>query len=254
MLGPKRLATLLTIAALTGCGGTTSVPNAARVRFFDAFREVSNVRVSIGGRLYRADGKTSFEYGDGFVYADAPSGTDLSITANPYSDATSPTTTLGTQTLVEGAHYTLIGLTSGATSTGTATTSVQTFRLFRDSIAQTPDTQYLRVIHATSTHTPVYLRLTRKSDNTVVYASFTTGQGGVGLAVGNGTGYLPIVPANTTDSEDYTLQVYDAADFANELASATVTLNVDHPVTAIIYNLSKSSSDLRIKSGEDTVD
>ena len=254
MLTPGRIATLFLIAALAGCGGTTSVPNAAKVRFFDAFRDTDNVRVSIGGRLYRADGKTSFEYGDGFTYADAPSGTDLSINANPYSDATSPTTTLATQTLVQGAHYTLIGLTSGATSTGTTTTSVQTFRLFRDAVLQVANTQYLRVIHATSTRTPVYLRLTRKSDNTVVYSSFTTGQGGVGLAVGNGTGYLPIVPSITEESEDYTLQIFDAVDFTNEIASATVTLNVGKPVTAIIYNRSKSSSDLRIKSGEDTVD
>ena len=256
MLTPKRLATLLALAALAGCGGggSSSVPNAARVRFFDAFRETGNVRLSIGGRLYRADGKTSFEYGDGFEYADATSGTGLSIGVNPYSEAGTTTASLATQTLVAGKHYTLVGLTSGATSTGTTTNAVQTLRIFRDAVAQVANTQYLRVIHATATNTPVYLRLVRKSDNTLVYSSFTTGTGGVGLAVGNSTGYLAITPSNTTDAEDYTLQIYDAADFANLLASATVTLNVGHPVTAIVYNRSKSDSDLRIKSGEDTVD
>ena len=246
------------VLLLVGCGGSGRIGNAAQVRFFDAFRGIDNVRLYVGGRLYKSDGKSSFDFGDGFKYANAVSGSDLTLTVNPYGDVNTTNATLTAQTLVEGDHYTLIGVTTGSTSTGTGNTTSQSYtqnlRLFRDSIDQQADTQYLRVILATSTQTPVYLRLVRKSDNTLVYSSFTTSNGGVGLAVGNGTGYLAIQPSETSDAEEYTLRVYDAADFGNELVSATVSLQVDHPVTAILYNRNNTSTDLRIKSGEDTVD
>ena len=252
----RNASALIGLAALVGCGGSSNVSNPAHVRFFDALLDSGNVRLYIGGSLYSAgDDGPSYEHGDGFDYGDAPSGTGQSIVLNPYSNQNTTLASLTSQSLVRGAHYTLIASTTSSTSSGT-TTNTPTLKLYRDILSGNGTSQYVRVLNAYAGATALYTRIVRKSDGTVVYGNSTNGTTTTGIVAGGTTGYLSITPTVTDDDEDYSLQVYDTSDFSNEIGSSTLSLKVGSPKTVVIYNKSDDDpgGDISIKSDTDTTD
>lgn len=225
------------LAAISGCGGSTVGDNPAKLRFFDAFFDQGNVRLNVGNHLYKAgDVGPSIENGNDVKYGNVPSGT-VDLTVQTYDRVTTLATLTG-QRLTGGFSYTAVALTASGT---------KRILLIRDSAVQTEGAALFRVINAYSTTTPLFLRVFRASDNALVYQSNVTQ--GTGLAAGGTTGYQSVSEAST-DGASYTLRVYDASDFANELQSKTVTLKSGSPVTLFLYNR-RSSNDMAIKTGTD---
>ena len=233
----RRNASALAALLLAGCGGQGAVRNSAQLRFFDAFADQSNVRFTVGGRLYRAGSVgPSIENGDEAIYTDVPSGT-IDLVVQTY-DRNTTLATLTAQRLTPANFYTAVALTAGTT---------KKIVLVRDSSVQTAGAALFRVIDAYTTNTPVFLRLFKDSDHSLAYQTNTTS--GTGLAGGGTTGYQSVVEANA-DGSSYTLRVYDASDFANEIGSKSVTLKSGTPVTFFLHN-KRSSTDMAVRTAED---
>lgn len=259
---PRKALALIGLVALVGCGGSSSISNAAQVRFFNVLKSTnanntnvntSNVRLIVGGRLYEEGGDTSFSYGDGLSgYGDAPSGSSEAITVSPYSDAGTTTATLATANLISGRHYTLIALTSGVTTSGVVVTDAQALLLLPDFLTQTSGTEYFRIVNASPAHSPVYLKLVNSS-GTTVYPISTIGTV-QGLASGASTGYQALTTSNTSDT--YTLELFSDSTFTNPIGQTSVSLSSGSPKTIVIYDPSSSSTngDLKFKTVSDSTD
>ncbi|RYG41723.1 hypothetical protein EON79_20270 [bacterium] len=176
----------LAALALLGCGGEGSVSNAAHLRFFDAFSDQSNVRLTVGSRTYSAGG-TSFENGDDPKYGNVPSGTvDLNVLTY---DQTTSLATLTAQNLVEGANYTVVASTSGTT---------RRLTLYRDGATPSTGAAIVRVINAYTGNTSVFLRLFKDSDNSLAYQTNTTASNGLASVESSEMDWKPVVPPDAS--------------------------------------------------------
>jgi len=230
----KSILAAVALLALAGCGGS-SVKNASHLRFFNALNGSEDVRVYVGDRLISGNNAgPAYGYGGDFGYAQAPSGS-VDIVVNPYIDPTTTTASLATQTLVKDRNYTVVAMSLSGTAT---------LRLYADSVVQSANTAYFRIIDAASVATPVYAIL-RDPVGNVVYQTSSTSP----LTTGTNTGYRSYA-TDGTDSAQYTLDVYDGSDFANSIGSETVTLQPGGPVTIVLYD-QKNGTGVSIKSGVD---
>ena len=242
MIRARKLAFPIALAILVGCGGSGgSIGNAAHLRFFDALGDSGNVRLTVGGRLYRAGGDASIESGDDPRYGDVPSGT-VSLVVSRYGDLSGGTpsalASLTTQTLVSGRSYTAVALLSGTT---------RRLVLFADGSDLDGETAYFRVVNANGTTNPLYLRVVDNGDTL-----YQTGNASnsAGLAAGANTGLQGVGLGGDDDKRDVTLRVYRDADFTDEIESKTITLTKGKSVTTFVYDRD-SGSGLAFKSSTD---
>lgn len=233
---PKKILLAVGLLALLGCGGD-KVENAAHLRFFNAYADDEDVRVYIGDHLYDAGSVgPALSYANNLRYDDVPSGSQT-IVATPYID---PTTTWvsATQTLVEGANYTGIGVTVSGT---------RRLIMFADNSSAVSGAASFRFVNAAPSTTPLYITLIRSSDSSVIYQSSTTTGG---LAVGSTTGYRTTT-LDEDEEEEYLVNVYGSSDFTNRLATdVEVTLKGGEPRTIVLYD-KLSGGTIGVRTGND---
>ncbi len=227
----------IVLAAVIGCGGSGVVSNGARLRFFDALSDTGNVRLYVGGKLYSAGGVgPAIKFGDEVAYGNVPAGT-VSLYVNPYSDLSSggdskSLASLTSQTLVAGKSYTAVALISGTT---------KRLVLYADNTSLASDGVYIRIINGSTTVTPLYLYLERKSDGSYAYQTE--------LESGDDSS-LVSVSSSATSAEDYVLHAYRDADLSDEIASTTLSLAPGKATTTFLYNR-KSGSGVSFRSALD---
>lgn len=227
----------LAALALLGCGGSASVENAARFRFFNGFTDTGDVRVYVGDHLYSSGGDASIANGNKAAYDEVPSGSNA-ITVSPYAGSGTSYATLSARNLLEGQRYTVVGLTQNSKRS----------LLFIEDELNTDDTgSQLRVVNASSAYDDLVVTLRRKeNDSETAFFNY--------VESGGDTGYQYVDLADDS-TDEFKLNVYRTNSNGGTGSSVsdegTITLRPGSAHTVFLYDSTTGSSRVKLRTATD---